>query len=307
MYGDRSCGGCPNHTDGWGDMRCRDRLPHLGNIQRLASGCVLFQIFLPRSKRSRSRRRRDTRHHLTLHHRRWWPCRGSSSSHRQHGLPRRRHGGRYHPSRLYSADVGCRYRPRRLSNGLAAGERRLRHRHHGVWRSAVHECLVVNRVVDVDGVVYVCDVHVRNTGVIHVHVTEITLAACVGRRIHFAIAQGQPAERRASANPDRNAPMRSTEPSHHRGRIIGPTLPARPGSPAPAIIDIRPAAVMERGKTPAHVVLPGPSPGVNPDPAPVMIRCPSRLNPARIPNCSVIPGLLPVAIIVEIFIADHIR
>src|SRR5262249_20630047 len=80
---------------------------------------------------------------------------------------------------------------------------------------------------------------------------------------------------------------------------------ARRPSPIPA--PINPASIVEWSVAPGIIVDPGPSPWILPNPLAVAIRSPSCRHVVRHPNVAVLIAMLPVSVLVEVFVADHVR
>jgi hypothetical protein len=77
-------------------------------------------------------------------------------------------------------------------------------------------------------------------------------------------------------------------------------------NPAPAVIILDPAAIMERRETPRRVIHPRPAPGCYIRPTPMPIRHPAAFD-LRIPDRPILRRLRPRAVLVQILIARHRR
>src|SRR5579863_5157641 len=75
-------------------------------------------------------------------------------------------------------------------------------------------------------------------------------------------------------------------------------------NPAPARSEPAPAAIMEWRESPRRIVDPAPAPRSDPGPVAGAVGRPVRSDPGREPDCTVIRLLLPLAVVVEVLIAD---
>ena len=192
------------------------------------------------------------------------------------------------------------HRDRRFCHRLSACESALRNRRHRALHVLVHvrdvrdiRCIVNDgRVIDIGNL---GDVHrgITDVDAIHVGFTDV-----IRRHIHFPWAQREPAHIAAKS-------ARSASDEHHqRGRIDGMNC-HWPGDPAPSSANAHPPSVMERGVAPRSVIHPGVSPRIDPGPMAIVVRSPPHCN-VRIPDVSIIAFVAPVAVVVEIVIADHV-
>ena len=188
-----------------------------------------------------------------------------------------------------------------MGDWLSTSKAVLRNRHHGAIHVAVH----VSRVVDGRYIVIVVDdgsvVNVRDRGLINVRVADVDTVDVRGthairRNINFTRTEREPADRRASGHA-------AAHKHNQSGRIDG-THFARARDPAPAVADIGPAAVMERGISPRIVVNPRPAPRINPRPVPGMVRSPASIY-AWEPCGTVIWSLSPISVLIKILKADY--
>src|SRR5260370_38898978 len=97
----------------------------------------------------------------------------------------------------------------------------------------------------------------------------------------------------------------ATKETHERWTING-IANVRAWAPAPPAREIVPAAIVERSKSPRLIVNPSPAPRSNPVPIAVAVRSPVHRNMARIPNVAVFWLIAPIAIVVEIVVADDV-
>ena len=75
--------------------------------------------------------------------------------------------------------------------------------------------------------------------------------------------------------------------------------------PAPALVDLHPAAIMERRKPPRRIVHPGPAPGLHIRPVTVAVRHPV-MRDRRIPDMTVSGRARPIAAGLQILGAGHL-
>jgi hypothetical protein len=130
--------------------------------------------------------------------------------------------------------------------------------------------------------------------------TRFTLAADVVRgHINFTRPERKPSHIAAEAD----APGANKD--HQRWRIHR-AHGHRSGHPAPASADNHPASVVIWRVAPRRVIHPRPSPRRDPVPMAFAIRRPARRHPVGVPDMSVVGVIAPVAIIVQVVIADHI-
>ena len=155
---------------------------------------------------------------------------------------------------------------------------------------------IAERDVDVPGVV---EVPVSSATPI-VDVAEVVRPVPIGRIPDLAGAQRDPAHRRPAAEID--AEKIADEADQRRG-IDRPVAEA-PRHPAPAMVEMRPAPVMEGGESPACVVDPGPAPGRDIGPMAVAIGRPVD-GDLREPGRAVVGSLLPLAVLAEILGTRH--
>ena len=91
-----------------------------------------------------------------------------------------------------------------------------------------------------------------------------------------------------------------------QGRRVAGALVHWSGHPGPLRANLRPAAVVGGRKAPGRVVYPGPTPGGNPAPLAVLVGCPLAHGDPGKPHRAVFAVGAPVAIAVELLVADDI-
>ena len=159
-----------------------------------------------------------------------------------------------------------------------------RHCGHGILTGAVLVAVVdrpAGRIVVVDvGDVGVVD----DCGVAHVHVGEVVARRLVPGHVNLTRTKWEPANRAAAGDAD--APVAAAHKGDQR-RCIDRTHVAWARHPAPAVVDVCPAAIMERCKAPGSTVNPGPAPWVDPGPAAAAVRCPACVHARREPDVAV--------------------
>src|SRR5437870_2106917 len=185
----------------------------------------------------------------------------------------------------------CCYRSRSFEVGIVKISRRL---------SVI--TITITVAVPITIVIIVRDVgNIRDAGVGYVHSLKIIAAAAVPGNEWLAVAKRAPAVSTSERNPD--AEVAASEPRDERGSIHRPHID-RAGHPRPIATAVDPTTVMERGETPWSVIDPGPSPGTDPYPPAVVIWRPARRDHHRHPNRAVGGKHAPIAVVVEVFIAD---
>src|SRR6266478_5110591 len=160
-------------------------------------------------------------------------------------------------------------------NGLSGAEGLAGSRGDPACDTLVHIRYVGNVFVDDGGVVIVVDHGLVHRRIGNVYVVDVDAARMIGRHIDWThIGDGD---------------------SARRARY-----------PSPTAANIHPAAIVERSKAPGRVIHPRPTPRRNPCPVAVAIRRPSNHGNVREPDRAVFRNLAPAAVIVEVFIADHV-
>ena len=178
---------------------------------------------------------------------------------------------------------------------LSRGKGTLRHRYYSI-------AIYVVDVRDVDvGNINVCDPRVSD-----VHLADVPLGHMIRGVVRFAGAEWEPADETAAptTHRDTHAESSTTDESDQRRSIVN-TCRDRPGAPAPTVIDISPASIVKRREAPGFIIHPGPAPGFHPGPAPLVIGGPARRD-ARSPYRAIVRRVAPIAIGIQIFIADHV-
>ncbi|EDT02578.1 conserved hypothetical protein [Burkholderia ambifaria IOP40-10] len=202
---------------------------------------------------------------------------------------------------------------REVRDRLAVHERGRRHGRDRVRRAEVHVRLVdvrdVGDVRHVHGLVHRDVVH--HDIPVHAFVVMRAPAAPAGMP-RFARAEGEPcaAGRGDAADRQRDAPVGTAAAAHERDqrRCIGGRLADghRAGHPRPAVVHMGPAAVVVRREAPRCIVDPGPAPRRLPDPVTVVIRRPVGRCVVRHPDRTVVRGLAPRPVRVEILVAGNV-
>ena len=164
----------------------------------------------------------------------------------------------------------------------------------------------VGDFVDVHVVVNVCDIDDIHRGVRHVDVLHVARARAVRRNVHFTRAQREPRDSSTpTAERHRHAEPRAADENHQSRRVHGPHHYGT-RHPAPASADFRPAAIVKWSKAPGFVFHPGPTPRCDPNPMSVAVRRPSDGDTRGEPHISIIGGVSPLAIVIEVVIADNV-
>jgi hypothetical protein len=151
-------------------------------------------------------------------------------------------------------------------------------------------------------------VNVRYACVVNVHIAEITPTPAIPRMERLSPSEGAPSIAAAKSETEANSPVAASKPSDH-GRRIPPSRPTAivgPGRPSPVRAEAHPTAVMEWSKSPRSIILPGPSPRVDPYPVSVGVWRPTRCDGAGDPHRPVFRGVTPGAIVVQIFRSDNV-
>src|SRR5438309_2672642 len=170
---------------------------------------------------------------------------------------------------------------------------------------AVHEGVAIR---DGHGI-HVAGVHkidVTNVGVEHVRVTDERVAHVDS--FNEVMTATEPGEKRF-AKAERKPADSETKPTAEKADKCG-AIDRKPKSrtraPAPTASEIVPAPIVVRRKAPGRIINPGPAPRADPVPISVAVRSPANSNFARIPNVAIFGLIAPVAIVVEIIVADHV-
>jgi len=138
-------------------------------------------------------------------------------------------------------------------------------------------------------------------GLGHCHVVvelvEVVRAAAVGGAEGLARCQRKPAQ-------GPSVVVAGIADEGHQRRGVHRALWQSSRNPGPARTDLRPAPIVKRCKTPGRLVDPGPAPRRNPAPQAGAVGCPVFGQAARQPDGAIGGILLPVAIVVELLVAD---
>src|SRR2546430_9388196 len=127
----------------------------------------------------------------------------------------------------------------------------------------------------------------------------------VGRHVWLVRRERKPRHPRPAGGADREAPVPPAHEHHQRGRVHRP-LDDATRHPRPPVAPVHPAAVVEWREAPRCIVEPGPAPGLDPGPVSVAIRRPSRDHWVRHPHGPVVGGVTPVAVVVQVLVADRL-
>ncbi len=202
---------------------------------------------------------------------------------------------------------------REVRDRLAVHERGGRYGRDRVRRAEVNVRLVdvgdIGDVRHVHGLVHVDVVHHD----VAVHTVVVVRApAAPARMPRFARAEREPraAGRGDTAHRERDAPVGAAATAHERDqcRRIDRRLAddQRARYPGPAIVHVRPAAIVIWRETPWGIVDPRPAPRCLPDPVAVVIRRPVGRRVVRHPYLTVVRGFAPCAVRVEILVAGDV-
>ena len=274
-------------------------LPNLGHRQ--GPSRIRLNGLFASLERGRRRRRGGARNHRTCLHRnrRSGGHHGRGSQHRLLG----RHDGRRE-----RADGGARQctlvDSHEISRHRLGSLERLRG-HFGdraghVTVDVVDVGHVHGLIVDDRGVVDVVDDRGVHGGIRDVDVVHVAAAHRIAGHVYLAGAERKPSYTGADADP------RDERGCVNRSNIDSDRGPRRSGYPAPNAADRNPSAVMKGGKSPRLVIDPGVSPGRNIGPMAVVVGGPTHFDVAGKPHGSILGYRAPCALIVEIFVPDHI-
>ncbi len=175
------------------------------------------------------------------------------------------------------------------------------------WRVAIGVMVAARRRAVAIAVVVIVDVGAMVMSATIAHVPDVDVgvaatAAAVPRVVDFARAKREPAHR-AAADADRPA---TAADKRDQRRRVDRAHAARSRYPAPAAVGVGPAAVVVRRKAPRRIVHPGPAPRRDIRPVTIAIRRPVGRHLGGVPHCAVVAGVLPVAVLIQILIADHV-
>jgi hypothetical protein len=189
----------------------------------------------------------------------------------------------------------------RAGDGLRAGKGTLRNHRHRTRNIPVrvgHVC-DVRTFIDDSGVVDVGDRGGVNHGVADIHLVHIAAADLVRWHVNFARTQREPSHIATESH------AASADEDHQCRRIHGLHIHWS-GYPAPTAADDYPASIVEGRVSPGGVIDPRVSPGRNPVPVALAIRRPAWGDVVRVPDVAVVPIVAPVAIVIQVFVADDI-
>src|SRR5690349_11644807 len=156
-------------------------------------------------------------------------------------------------------------------------------------------------IVEVAESAAVHKVHVANPRVADVDVGDERAAAVPPRMERLAEAEREPPHAAAKSEAKAAAAIET----HESGSVERPGK-ARSRTPAPAVANVGPAAIVEGSKPPGIIVNPCPAPRADPVPVTPAVRRPTNGNHARIPHGAVIRNFTPRAVIVQIVVARHV-
>ncbi len=138
-----------------------------------------------------------------------------------------------------------------------------------------------------------------------VHLAHVARTGPVRRHVDLVRREREPADRR-TADRHRDADARAgADPGDERRRVHRPRDVA-PGRPAPRVVAMDPAPIVERREAPRRVVDPCPAPRAHPGPVAGAVRCPADRDGARNPERAVLGRLFPAAVTVEVLGAGHL-
>jgi len=186
-----------------------------------------------------------------------------------------------------------------------AGKRLRRDCREGMRRVAVDVVHAIDRAALAIETVLVVDVvdhrfpvdGARDPDVGEIDVGVVIARRAVPRVVDLVRTQREPAHRTAPADADEG---------HQRRRVHRPHA-WRAGNPSPALMPIDPAAIVIGRETPGHGIYPGPAPRADPHPMAKPIRRPVGRHGGGVPHGAVVGIFFPVAVLVQILRADHIR
>ena len=214
--------------------------------------------------------------------------------------------------RLGAGELIGRQRPGRGGHWLGLHHSRRRdHRCGATVEEALHDRPVVDRRAG-DGLVDVLD---RG----RVHAADVVQVRVIGRVIRLTRPERHPADGPAGQCPGRkthrgpgDGGTADVDETDQRGGVdrdrvgrhrVG-IATRRDRDPAPPIVDLRPAAVVERREPPLRIVDPGPAPRGHIRPMAVAIRHPAGLH-RRIPDRAVLRRFGPTPDRLEAFAPGH--
>ena len=139
-----------------------------------------------------------------------------------------------------------------------------------------------------------------------VDLVDVNGVARVARRIALPRGQRIPAHRGTDAHRKRRRESVAAVEAD-QGRCVGGTRDVGARGPAPAIVDLHPATVVERREAPRRIVDPRVAPRRDIGPAAVAIRRPVLLHVSRrIPDRTDVFLVGPTAVRIEVLVARHV-
>ncbi len=169
-----------------------------------------------------------------------------------------------------------------------------RHSRDGARHIAVKARLATEPFIDRD----VVDRHL-------VDLRNVRRAGPVHRPIHIARTEWVPGDTGPAANA--HAPVGAAcADEGDQCRRIARAWHIRARHPAPAVADMRPAAIVKRREPPRLVVNPGPAPRRDPGPVARAVRRPTGFHHAREPDSPITRVFLPVAVVIQRGVASHL-
>src|SRR6266403_2000938 len=289
--------------------RCsRRRTQRLYFVLRQRLSRMRCQCLLLFGKRHRRRGWSRLRDHRPIHHcrrRRGHTIRGRGLR-SEYALPRR--GNCYPSTHGCSGNLARVHLDRCPGYRLRACEGALRnHRYRTLYIPVrirhVRDGRVARVVIDNRGVVNVRDCGGIYCRIADVHPVHILPADVVRGHINFPRTQRKPSHIAAEANAYSNTSAANED--HQRWSVYRLHLDGS-GHPTPASSDRHPASIVERCVAPGRVIDPGISPGRNPFPVAVVIRRPACFNMVGEPDVAVVRIVAPVAIVIQILVADDV-
>src|SRR5450432_694236 len=194
-------------------------------------------------------------------------------------------------------------RDRGTVHGLGAGESLLRNSGDSAADVAVGVidvgdgcCFVVND----RGVVDVGDGGVVDRCIANVDAVYVFAADAIRGDVNFPGRKREPADVGTEA-----ASTAAADENHQSGGVDGANGD-RSSHPTPAIVDVDPASIMERGIAPGSVIDPRPSPRGDPIPVSIVVGSPVGGDAIGEPDVTVFGVVAPVAVVVEVVVTHHV-
>lgn len=206
---------------------------------------------------------------------------------------------RYH---LHRSELRRRHPTRLLRHPASTGECVLGNRCDAILDSLVHISDVGNRpVIRIPAVVIVVNDGVVDHRVGIVYPRKITLAHLVRREVWLTRPQREPAYCGCGTNRKTHAEARPASSSAyptHQSRSIEGRYPRRSRYPTPASTKRSPTSIVIGSESPWRFVHPGPAPGCDPCPMPVVIGRPIRGDRRRHPHLSIARLIRPPSVLI---------